>query len=162
MLDRVLWGGHNNFHVTMTIDSVIKWNAPIKRKPQRMTSEKSFVNPKGLPKSMQAFLQIVIISNHGMKTIDRSGQVSVDRDNNLIGGDDLSKQADRFFKKSSNGVGICWCDYGGRYQDQYLLKNYKPDDSNAVSCAFRSTFPFENLRRVPGLAFTRWRSKACT
>ena len=50
---------------------------------------KEFINPPNLPNWEQAFSQIVVVPNGAVKTVHISGQVSVDKEKNLIGGRDL-------------------------------------------------------------------------
>jgi hypothetical protein len=57
--------------------------------------KKKFINPPELPKWAQALSQVVTVSNGGIMTIYLSGQVSVDLDNNVVGGNDLRQQADQ-------------------------------------------------------------------
>jgi enamine deaminase RidA (YjgF/YER057c/UK114 family) len=107
--------------------------------------EKSFTNPEGLPKWPDSFSQIVTISNCGMRTIYLSGQVAVDQDNNLVGKDDLAKQADQAFANlrfALESVGASTIDV---VKISIYVKDYRPESASVVSDAFRKEFPHENL-----------------
>jgi len=66
--------------------------------------KKQFINPPDLPNWAQSFSQVVIVESAGAKTIYLSGQVSVDRNNQLVGEGDLKLQADQAFFKSGDCV----------------------------------------------------------
>lgn len=110
-----------------------------------MPLEKSFTNPEGLPKWPNAFSQIVTVSNSGMTTIYLSGQVSVDRNNNLIGENDLCKQAVQAFTNLELALESAGATTKDVVKINIYIKNYKPEDAATVGDAFRSAFPFENL-----------------
>ena len=55
--------------------------------------DKDFINPPALPNWKEAFSQIIVVPSSAAKTIYISGQVSVDKEKNLIGEGDLSLQA---------------------------------------------------------------------
>lgn len=78
-------------------------------------------------------------------TIYLSGQVAVDRDNNLIGVDDLGKQADQAFanlRTALESVGASTLDV---VKINIYVKDYTPEDAGLVGDAFRGEFPHENL-----------------
>jgi enamine deaminase RidA (YjgF/YER057c/UK114 family) len=107
--------------------------------------KKKFVNPPELPKWPQAFSQVVTVSNGGIMTIYLSGQVSVDLDNNVVGGNDLGQQADQAFRN----LEIALASVGATTRDvvkiNIYIKDYKPEDANKIGDSFRKAFPFENL-----------------
>jgi enamine deaminase RidA (YjgF/YER057c/UK114 family) len=107
--------------------------------------EKNFINPPELPQWKQAFSQIVTVKNGSMLTVYLSGQVSVDRDNNLIGADDLEKQAACAFQN----LQLAFASVGATTMDvvkiNIYVKNYKTADASVVGDAFRKSFPHENL-----------------
>jgi enamine deaminase RidA (YjgF/YER057c/UK114 family) len=59
---------------------------------------KEFLNPPDLPNWQQAFSQVVIVESSAARTIYVAGQVSVDKENNLIGEGDLKVQAEQTFR----------------------------------------------------------------
>jgi enamine deaminase RidA (YjgF/YER057c/UK114 family) len=107
--------------------------------------EKNFINPPELPEWKQAFSQIVTVKSGSMLTAYLSGQVSVDQDNNLIGENDLEKQAAQAFQnlqKALDSVGATTMDV---VKINIYVKNYKTSDAGVVGEAFRKAFPHENL-----------------
>jgi enamine deaminase RidA (YjgF/YER057c/UK114 family) len=107
--------------------------------------EKNFINPPELPEWKQAFSQIVTVKSGSMLTAYLSGQVSVDQDNNLIGENDLEKQAAQAFQnlqKALDSVGATTKDV---VKINIYVKNYKTSDAGVVGEAFRKAFPHENL-----------------
>ena len=110
-----------------------------------MTLEKNFINPPDLPKWTQAFSQVVTVSNAGLLTIYLSGQVSVDQDNNLVGGDDLSKQADQAFKNLELALASVGATTSDVVKLNIYVKNYRFEDAGKIGDALRKAFPHENL-----------------
>jgi enamine deaminase RidA (YjgF/YER057c/UK114 family) len=107
--------------------------------------EKNYINPPELPEWKQAFSQIVTVKSGSMLTAYLSGQVSVDQDNNLIGENDLEKQAAQAFQnlqKALDSVGATTMDV---VKINIYVKNYKTSDAGVVGEAFRRAFPHENL-----------------
>jgi 2-iminobutanoate/2-iminopropanoate deaminase len=107
--------------------------------------EKNFINPPELPEWKQAFSQIVTVKSGSMLTAYLSGQVSVDQDNNLIGENDLEKQAAQAFQnlqKALDSVGATTKDV---VKINIYVKNYKTSDAGVVGEAFRKAFSHENL-----------------
>jgi enamine deaminase RidA (YjgF/YER057c/UK114 family) len=51
-----------------------------------------------LPNWERVFSQVVVVSNAGSRTVYVSGQVSVDKENKLIGAGDLRAQAEQAFQ----------------------------------------------------------------
>lgn len=83
---------------------------------------------------------------HGeLTTIYLSGQVSVNRENKIIGEDDLPKQADQAFRNLQLALGSAGATTSDVVKITIYVKNYKPDHSGAVGSAYRRVFPFENL-----------------
>jgi enamine deaminase RidA (YjgF/YER057c/UK114 family) len=107
--------------------------------------EKNFINPAGLPKWTQAFSQIVTVSSCGILTIYLSGQVAVDQDNNLVGGNDLGKQAEQAFKNLEVALASAGATTKDVVKINIYVKDYKSEDANKVGDAFRKAFPHENL-----------------
>jgi enamine deaminase RidA (YjgF/YER057c/UK114 family) len=59
---------------------------------------KDFINPQALPNWKEVFSQVIAVSSNASKTIYISGQVSVDKEKNLIGEGDLRLQAMQAFQ----------------------------------------------------------------
>ncbi|MEO6286947.1 MAG: RidA family protein [Dyadobacter sp.] len=107
--------------------------------------EKNFINPPELPEWKQAFSQIVTVKNGSMLTVYLSGQVSVDQDNNLIGANDLEKQAARAFQNLQVALSTVGATPMDVVKINIYVKNYKTADAAVVGDAFRKAFPHENL-----------------
>ena len=107
--------------------------------------ERNFINPPDLPKWAQAFSQVVTVSNAGLLTIYLSGQVSVDQDNNLVGGDDLSKQADQAFKNLELALASVGATTSDVVKLNIYVKNYRFEDAGKIGDALLKAFPHENL-----------------
>lgn len=72
--------------------------APASEQQEETILEKNFINPDTLADFSAFFSQIATVESGGTKTIHVSGQVAVDKEGNLVGGDDLAAQADQAFK----------------------------------------------------------------
>jgi len=107
--------------------------------------EKHFINPPALPAWEQAFSQIVSVTGGPSKTIYLSGQVSVDRDNRVIGVRDLKAQADQAFEN----IKIALSAVGATPEDVVKLtiyiKGYNQNSASLVGDAFRRVFQHKNL-----------------
>lgn len=88
---------------------------------------------------------MVTVSNGGLLTIYLSGQVSVDQDNNLVGGDDLGKQADRAFHNLQLALESAGATTKDVVKLNIFVKDYKFADANTISNALQKAFPHENL-----------------
>lgn len=80
-----------------------------------------------------------------MLTVYLSGQVSVDQDNNLIGANDLEKQAARAFQNLQVALSTVGATPMDVVKINIYVKNYKTADAAVVGDAFRKAFPHENL-----------------
>ncbi|KAA9357369.1 RidA family protein [Larkinella humicola] len=107
--------------------------------------EKHYYNPPQLPNWEKAFSQVVVVKSEEMQTIYLSGQVSVDRENKLIGEGDLKCQATQAFKN----LQVALASVGATTMDvvkiNIYVKDYRSADAGVVSEAFQSAFPFEKL-----------------
>jgi enamine deaminase RidA (YjgF/YER057c/UK114 family) len=106
---------------------------------------KEFINPPGLPTWEQTFSQIVIVSRGSSKTIYLSGQVSVDEHQNLIGEGDLKAQALQAFQNLEIALTAAGAKTTDVVKLNIYVKNYKPEDSVAVTEAIGKYFPHKNL-----------------
>lgn len=106
---------------------------------------KEFINPPELPHWPQAFTQIVVVPPGAGKTIYVSGQVAVDEQQNLIGADDLSAQAQRAFANLATALAAAGATTADVVKLNIYVKNYKAADAAAVGAALRQYFPHEQL-----------------
>ncbi len=107
--------------------------------------DKDFINPPALPNWKEAFSQIIVVPNSAAKTIYISGQVSVDKEKNLIGEGDLSLQAMQAFQNLQSALLAVGATTGDVVKLNIYVKDYKPADAALISEALRKYFPQENL-----------------
>ena len=107
---------------------------------------KKFINPPDLPNWEQSFSQIVIVqSTTPTRTIYLSGQVSVDRRNNLVGEGDLKTQAEYALANLQRAVAAARATVEDVVKMNIYVKDYKPTDATIVGQAMRRVFQQERL-----------------
>jgi enamine deaminase RidA (YjgF/YER057c/UK114 family) len=104
---------------------------------------KEFINPPNLPNWEQSFSQIVVVSNGASRTVYISGQVSVDKDRNLVGAGDLRAQANQAFKNLQAALEFAGATASDVVKLNIYVKDYKPSDAPSISEAVRKYFPDE-------------------
>jgi enamine deaminase RidA (YjgF/YER057c/UK114 family) len=102
---------------------------------------KDFINPPDLPNWEQAFSQIVVVSNGAAKTVYISGQVSVDKEKNLVGAGDLSAQANQAFQNLHSALYAAGATASDVVKLNIYVKDYQPADAAAIGEALRRYFP---------------------
>ena len=115
-------------------------------------------HPEGLLHN-PGFSQVVIAS--GRRTIYTAGQVAIDADGALVGGDDLAAQT----AQAMRNVGLALAAAGAGYADivkitTYVV-NYKPEHRTIIGGARRPFFagktpPASTLVGVAALALPEW------
>ena len=106
---------------------------------------KEFINPAALPNWGQSFTQVISVAHASAKTVYVSGQVAVDRDQNLIGEGDLGAQAMRAFQNLEAALAAGGATTADVVRLNIYVKDYKSADADAVSEALRRYFPHEHL-----------------
>lgn len=106
---------------------------------------KEFINPPDLPNWEQAFSQIIVVSNGTGKTVYVSGQVSVDREKNLIGEGNLGAQSMQAFQNLVLALRTGGATAADVVKLNIYVKDYKPVDAALISEALRKYFPQSNL-----------------
>lgn len=101
---------------------------------------KEFINPPDLPDWSQSFTQVVVTSGAG-KTIHVSGQVSVDKDQNLIGDGDLAAQATHAFQNLETALRAAGAKTSDVVKLNIYVRDYRPEDAGIISDALRKFFP---------------------
>lgn len=105
---------------------------------------KQYVNPKDLPNWGQAFTQIVLC--HGpATTLYISGQVAVDANKTLIGGNDLGKQAMQAFHNLQTALLAAGATSDDVVKLTIYIKDYRPHNAAAINEALRTYFPQKDL-----------------
>jgi enamine deaminase RidA (YjgF/YER057c/UK114 family) len=106
---------------------------------------KEFLNPPDLPNWQQAFSQVVIVESSAARTIYVAGQVSVNKENNLIGEGDLKVQAEQTFRNLEIALAAARATTADVVKVNIYVKNYKPADAPLISEALRRAFPHLHL-----------------
>ena len=106
---------------------------------------KEFLNPSDLPNWQQAFSQVVIVRSSAGRTIYVAGQVSVDKDKNLIGEGDLKVQAEQTFRNLAIALAAAGATTADVVKVNIYAKNYKPADAAIISEAMKGAFSHLNL-----------------
>ena len=107
--------------------------------------EKQFINPPELPHWEQSFSQVVVVHCGSTKTIYLSGQVSVDRENNLIAEGDLKVQAEHAFANLQSALAAAGATPADVVKMNIYMKNYSPAHAGVVREAMRSVFHHKDL-----------------
>ncbi|GAB3962161.1 RidA family protein [Spirosoma harenae] len=107
--------------------------------------EKLFLNPVELPNWEQSFSQIVTVRSGSTKTIYLSGQVAMDQHNQLVGQDDLTRQAIQAFQNVEKALASVGSTTRDVVKLTIYVKDYKAADASSISEAFRNTFPHNHL-----------------
>jgi enamine deaminase RidA (YjgF/YER057c/UK114 family) len=107
---------------------------------------KEFINPQALPNWEQSFTQVITVSPVATaKTIYISGQVAVDKDQNLIGEGDLAAQAMQAFQNLETALAAGGATTADVVRMNIYVKDYKPENATPVSEALRRYFPHKHL-----------------
>ena len=107
---------------------------------------KEFINPRALPNWEQSFTQVITVSPVATaKTIYISGQVAVDKDQNLIGEGDLAAQAMQAFQNLETALAAGGATTADVVRMNIYVKDYKPENAAPVSEALRRYFPHKHL-----------------
>jgi enamine deaminase RidA (YjgF/YER057c/UK114 family) len=107
---------------------------------------KKFVNPESLPNWEQSFTQVITVSPVvPAKTVYISGQVAVDKNQNLIGDGDLAAQAVQAFQNLETALAAGGATTADVVRLNIYVKDYKPENAAPVSEALRRYFPHQQL-----------------
>ncbi len=107
---------------------------------------KKFINPESLPNWEQSFSQVITVSpGLTSKTVYISGQVAVDKNQNLIGDGDLAAQAMQAFQNLETALAAGGATTADVVRLNIYVKDYKPENAAPVSEALRRYFPQQQL-----------------
>lgn len=106
---------------------------------------KEFINPPGLPDWGESFTQVIIVQSAPSRTVYVSGQVSVDRYQNLIGEGDLGAQAMKAFQNLEAALAAGGATTKDVVRLNIYVVDYKPADAAVVGEALRRYFPHGQL-----------------
>jgi enamine deaminase RidA (YjgF/YER057c/UK114 family) len=106
---------------------------------------KEFINPPALPNWEESFTQVITVPRVPAKTVYISGQVAVDREQNLIGEGDLGAQAMQAFRNVEAALAAGGATTADVVRLNIYVKDYKPADAAPLGEALRRYFPHEHL-----------------
>lgn len=101
---------------------------------------KEHLNPPDLPDWSESFSQVVVVQTGAIRTIYVSGQVSVDRDKNVIGLGDLGRQAEVTLQNLSKALAFAGATPADVVRLGIYVKELQPDHAAAISLALHKTF----------------------
>jgi enamine deaminase RidA (YjgF/YER057c/UK114 family) len=101
---------------------------------------KEYLNPPDLPDWSESFSQVVVVRAGATRTIYISGQVSVDSDKNVIGSDDLGRQAEVTLENLSKALAFAGATPADVVRLGIYVKDLQPDHAAVISTALRRTF----------------------
>ncbi|RYU95942.1 RidA family protein [Emticicia agri] len=107
--------------------------------------EKDFINPEELPKWENAFSQVVVVDSGYYRTIYLSGQVSMDKDNQIIGLNNLSVQANQAFQNVKTALSSVGAVPEDVVKLNIYIKDYRFSDAECISEAFQKIFTHKKL-----------------
>jgi enamine deaminase RidA (YjgF/YER057c/UK114 family) len=107
--------------------------------------EKDFINPNELPKWEPSFSQVVVVNNGSSQTIYLSGQVSMNKDNQIIGANDLSVQAHQAFQNVKTALASAGAVPEDVVKLNIYIKDYHFSDADCISEAFQKVFTHKKL-----------------
>lgn len=101
---------------------------------------KEHLNPPDLPDWSESFSQVVVVQTGATRTIYVSGQVSVDRDKNVIGLGNLGRQAEVSLQNLSKALASAGATPADIVRLGIYVKDLQPDHAAVISLALRQTF----------------------
>ena len=119
--------------------------------------EKTFLNPEELPDWSDIFSQVVVVEANGVKTIYVAGQVSVDRDRNIIGHGNLEEQTVQTLKNLQTALAAAGATLADVVRVNIYIKNYRLEEAGVIRKAYshffgRQRLPVSNWIGVHSLA----------
>lgn len=107
--------------------------------------QKTFLNPEGLPAWKEFFTQVVIIEQHGVKTIYIAGQVGVDNQQNLVGTGDFVSQAEQAFANLTTALASANATPTDVVKLNLYVVNYQYETAAVIGALIRRHFPAGQL-----------------
>jgi enamine deaminase RidA (YjgF/YER057c/UK114 family) len=105
-----------------------------------------YLQPASLPAN-ETFSQVVVAT--GSRLIFTSGQVAVDADNNLVGGDDLSAQTSQAMKNLVAALAAAGATFDDVVKTTTFVAGYHPDQRKLITDA---KTPFYKGNKPPASA----------
>jgi enamine deaminase RidA (YjgF/YER057c/UK114 family) len=107
--------------------------------------QKTFINPVGLPDWKEFFTQVVTVEQHGTTTIYVSGQVGVDKQQNLVGIGDFAAQAEQAFANLATALASAGATLAEVVKLNLYLVNYKYENAAVMVELMQRHFPAGQL-----------------
>ena len=107
--------------------------------------QKSFIHPEDLPAWKDFFTQVVAVEHHGVKTIYISGQVGVDRQQNLVGTGDFPAQAAQAFANLATALTSADATFADVVKLNIYVVNYRHELAAVIGELIRQHFPAGQL-----------------
>ena len=106
---------------------------------------KEFLNPADLPNWKNTFSQVVTVDSGSVRTIYVAGQVSVDKNNEVVGRGDLGTQAEQAFKNLQTALAAAASTTTDVVRMNIYVVGYRPEHASLITEALRTVFPQPNL-----------------
>ena len=107
--------------------------------------QKSFIHPENLPDWKEFFTQVVTVENHGVKTIYISGQVGVDKQQNLVGAGDFPAQAEQAFANLAAALVSVGATLADVVKLNIYVVSYRNEHADVIGALIRQHFPAGQL-----------------
>lgn len=106
---------------------------------------KQFIHPEDLPDWRDFFTQVITVEHHGVKTIYISGQVGVDRQQNLVGTGDFSAQAKQSFANLATALASADATLADVVKLNIYVVNYQYEHAAVIGRLIQQHFPVGQL-----------------
>ena len=107
--------------------------------------QKTFINPEELPNWQDFFTQVVTVENRGVKTIYISGQVGVDKQQNLVGTGDFASQSEQAFANLATALASAGATFSDVVKINLYVVNYQYENAAVIGELIRRHFPAGQL-----------------
>ena len=103
--------------------------------------QKTFINPEELPNWQDFFTQVVTVENRGVKTIYISGQVGVDKQQNLVGTGDFASQSGQAFANLATALASAGATFSDVVKINIYVVNYQYENAAIIGKLIQKNFP---------------------
>ena len=107
--------------------------------------QKTFINPAELPDWKDFFTQVVTVENRGVKTIYISGQVGVDKYQNLVGTGDFSSQSEQAFANLATALASAGATFSDVVKINIYVVNYQYENAAVIGALIQQKFSVSTL-----------------
>lgn len=103
--------------------------------------QKTFINPEELPNWQDFFTQVVTVENRGVKMIYISGQVGVDKQQNLVGTGDFASQSEQAFANLATALASAGATFSDVVKINIYVVNYQHENAAIIGALIQRNFP---------------------